>query len=276
MKPSFAPVLPPPNFMQKIIFAVLLVGSLLSCGKSFNDAKVLRVGVTPVPAGEVMAEAVSILTRQGIEVQIVSFTDYIQPNLALSTGDIDANLYQNIPFMKQFNQDRGTQIVSVEKIYGPPMGIYAGRVKNLAQLPNRAEIAIPNDPVNLGRALLLLQEAGLLQLKNETGTTATVADITSNPKNIQIKELEAAQIPRALPDVDVAVINANYAMDSGLHPIRNSLYYEKDIASYANVLAAREDNQSDPRIQALAKALTSPELRTFLETRYQGAVIPAF
>ncbi len=256
-----------------LIFSSLAI--LVSCNRG-GDSIVLRVGVTPVPAGEVLAQVVPSLQKEGVEVQIITFTDYIQPNLALASGDIDANLYQNVPFMDRFNEDRKTSIVSIRKIYGPPMGIYAGRVKDLGKLPQGARIAIPNDPVNLGRALLLLQEAKLITLKTETGTTATTADITSNPQGIQIQELEAAQIPRVLPDVDVAVINANYAMDSGLHPIHDSLYYEKDIAQYANILAAREDNQSDPRIQALGEALNSPELRKFLEERYKGAVIPAF
>lgn len=223
-----------------------------------------------------MAEVVPILAKQGITLQIVSFSDYIQPNVALSSGDLDANLYQNIPFMDHFNRERGTHFVSVTKAYLPPMGVYPGRTKSLDKIPEGGIVSIPNDPVNAGRGLLVLQSAGLLKLKVTSSTEVTVNDISENPRHLQIRELEAAQLPRSLPDVDVAVINANFALDAGLNPLKDSLYHESDASLYANVLAVNSGKESDSRIQALAKALTSPPIKTFIETRYKGAVIPTF
>ncbi|MCX6593238.1 MAG: MetQ/NlpA family ABC transporter substrate-binding protein [Acidobacteria bacterium] len=254
-----------------LLTAILLLGC--SSTSSRNRLK-LRVGVTPVPAGEVLAEVVPLLKAQGIEVELVSFTDYIQPNLALAAGDLDANLYQNVPFLEQFNRDRGTRFVAVRRIYLPPMGVYAGRAASFSQLSAQPVVAIPNDPTNLGRALLVLQAAGLIRLKPASGVAATVQDIIENPRHLQIRELEAAQIPRALPDVDIAVINANYALDAGLNPLRDALFYEKDVSGYANVLAVNAGQENDTRIQALAAALTSAPIRQFIQTRYKGAVVP--
>lgn len=259
---------------MKQIGILILSAVLTACSQQTVKNKVLRVGVTPVPAGEVLAQALPLLKARGIEIEVVSFTDYIQPNLALASGDLDANLYQNVPFMEQFNRDRGTHFVSVKKIYLPPMGIYAGRSQSLEKLPSEPSVAIPNDPTNLGRALLVLQSAGLLKLKAASGVAATTADVVDNPRRLQFRELEAAQIPRALPDVNIAVINANYALDAGLNPVRNALFYEKELSLYANVLAVNVGMQRDVRVQALAEALTSPRIQQFIQTRYKGAVVP--
>lgn len=224
-----------------------------------------------------MAEVIPDLARQGVDVKIVSFSDYIQPNLALAAGEIDANLYQNVPFLEQFNRDHGTRIVSVVKAYLPPMALYPGRSKTLTDIPDGGIIAIPNDPVNSGRALLLLQSAKLISMQPRPNSNATVRDVTANPKHLRFSELEAAQLPRVLPDVNAAVINANYALDAKLDPTKNVLYRESAEGSpYANILAANAGRENDPRITAVAKALTSDKVRAFLNARYHGAVFPAF
>jgi D-methionine transport system substrate-binding protein len=254
---------------------ILLLALLAGCSRAPRSDKALRVGVTPVPAGELVGYLAPALKKQGVELKIVSFSDYIQPNLALAAGELDANLYQNVPFMKQFNQDHGTKIVSVVRAYLPPMALYPGRSRSLP-LPDGAIVSLPNDPVNLGRGLLLLQSAGLIGVKSGSSATLTVRDVTSNPKHLRFRELEAAQLPRSLQDVDAAVINANFALDAGLSPTRNTLYSEKTDSAYANVLAVNSGNETDPRVVALARALTGEESRRFIEQRYKGAVSPSF
>jgi len=237
---------------------------------------VVRIGVSPVPHGEILEQAVAPLAKQGIHVKIVSFDDYIQPNLALANGELDANFYQHVPFMEQFNQDHGTHFVAVTKIFIAPLAIYAGRTKTLASLPDNASIAIPNDPVNAGRSLLLLQSAGLLKVATRGIGPPTVQDITDNPKHIQIRELESAQVPRVLPDVNLAVINTNYALPAGLNPAKDSLFRETPESPYVNVLAVNAGHANDPNIRAIAQALNTPAMRQFILDKYQGALVPAF
>ena len=207
---------------------------------------------------------------------IVTFSDYILPNLALASGDLDANLYQHVPFMQQFNRDHNTRFVAVTRVLLAPMALYPGRSKSLATMPDGAVLAVPNDPVNLGRSLLLLQTANLLRVDARAGAAATLRDIVSNPRHLQFRELEAAQLPRSLPDVDAAIVNGNYALDSGLNPIRDGLIREGADSPYVNVLAVNSGKETDPRVRALARALTSQETRRFIEDRYQGAVFAAF
>jgi D-methionine transport system substrate-binding protein len=257
--------------------ALLCIGaSLAGCGNKSTSNRALKVGVTPVPAGEVMAQILPDLKAQGVDVSIVSFSDYVQPDVALAAGDIDANLYQNVPFMDQFNRDHGTKLVSVTRVYMPAMALYPGRTKSLTALPPHGKIAIPNDPVNSGRALVLLQSAGLIVLKQQDGQTVTIHDVASNPKDLEFNELEAAQLPRALQDVDAAVINANYALDAGLNPVTGALYQESPQSPYANILAVNAGKEQDARVLAVAKALKSPKVKAFLETRYKGSVFPAW
>ena len=254
-----------------VAVAMLLAG----CSRAPRGEKALRVGVTPVPAGELISHLAPSLRKQGVEIRVVSFSDYIQPNLALSAGELDANLYQNVPFMNQFNHDHGSRLVSVVRAYLPPMGIYPGRTKTLA-LPEGAIVSLPNDPTNLGRGLLLLQAAGLIGMKPASGAILTVRDVASNPKHLQFRELEAAQLPRSLQDVDAAVINANFALDAGLSPARDTLFRENTDSAYANVLAVNSGSETDPRVVALARVLTSEDSRQFLQERYKGAVSPSF
>jgi len=256
-----------------------LLGALIGCGHG-HDADTLRIGVSPVPHGEILAEAIAPLEQRGIHVKIVSFNDYIQPNVALADGELDANFYQHIPFMDQFNRDHGTHFVAVTKVFIAPLAIYAGRTRTLQALPDKPIIAIPNDPTNGGRALLLLQSAGLLEVRahppGKPIDPPTVQDITGNPKHIQIRELESAQVPRVLPDVDFAVINTNYALPAGLNPAKDSLFRETPDSPYVNVLAVNAGHEGDLKIRAVADALTAPAVRQFILTKYQGALVPAF
>ena len=238
--------------------------------------KPLRIGVNPIPHGEILQQVMPLLEREGIQVQVIYFSDYIQPNLALASGDIDANLFQHVPFMDRFNRDHGTHIVAVAKIHIEPLGLYPGRTKTLSALPDGAIIAIPNDPVNSGRGLLLLQSAGLIKLRTGTNTTTTLQDVSSNPKHLKISELEAAQLPRSLRDVDAAVINTNYALAAKLNPLKDAIFLENSASPYANVLSTVPEKANDPRILALVRALQSPTARQFIQQKYQGAVLPAF
>ena len=242
-------------------------------GCKSNQGNVLRIGITPGPAEEILHSAEPALKQQGIELKLVHFSDYIQPNMALASHDLDVNLYQNAAFLNQFNRDHQTHFVALNRIYLPLMAIYPGRTKTLAALGNGSRIAIPNDPVNHDRALLLLEKAGLLQLEKDA--TGFAAKITSNPRQLKLVELDAAQLPRSLDDVDAAVINANFALDAGLNPHTGSLLSETRDSPYANVLATNAGTESDPHIQALAKALTSSKTRSYISTRYGGAVYPA-
>lgn len=258
--------------------SVLLVGVFATILHVRSAAlnKPLRVGVNPIPHGEILQHVMPLLEKEGIHVQIIYFNDYIQPNLALASGDIDANLFQHVPFMDRFNQDHGTHIIAVAKIHIEPLGLYPGRTKTLSKLPDGAIIAIPNDPVNSGRGLLLLQSAGLIQLRTGINTRATLEDISANPKHLKISELEAAQLPRSLRDVDMAVINTNYALAAKLNPLKDAVFLENSASPYANVLSTVPGKANDPRILALIKALQSPAAGEFIQQKYQGAVLPAF
>jgi len=249
---------------------------LLSGCRREKSGKTLRIGVSPVPHGEILEQAMAPLEKRGIHVQIVSFNDYIQPNMALASGELDANFYQHVPFMEEFNRDHGTHFVAVTRVFIAPLAIYAGRTKSLAALPDSATIAIPNDPVNAGRSLLLLQSAGLLTVKPRGTEPPTVQDIVGNPKHIQVRELESAQVPRALPDVNLAVINTNYALPAGLNPAKDSLFRENAESPYVNVLAVNAGHENDPAIRAVAEALNTAATRQFIQDHYQGALVPAF
>ncbi|SDE99770.1 MetQ/NlpA family ABC transporter substrate-binding protein [Terriglobus roseus] len=257
--------------------AVLLLGAaggLFHSQRPQGSNRPLRVGVNPVPHGEILQAALPLLKRQGLDVEIVSFNDYVQPNLALVSGDIDANYFQHVPFMENFNHARNAHVVSVGKIHIEPLGIYAGRSRSLNALPEHAIITVPNDPANSGRALLLLQAADLLQLRTGSAVGATVQDISQNPKHVQIRLLEAAQLPRSLQDANVAVINMNYALAAELDPTKDALLLEGSASPYANVVSSLADRTNDPRIRLLVKTLQSPEMQAFIRDHYRGAVLP--
>lgn len=259
-----------------IAAALLLVG----CGsekKPVADGQVtLKVGATPVPHAEILDEIKPLLKKEGVNLDVIVFNDYVQPNTALAEKELAANFYQHVPYLDKFNADHKTSLVSIVKVHVEPMGVYSNKIKNLADLTNGAKVAIPNDPTNGGRALLILQNQGLLKLKDGGSTTSTINNITENPKNLKIVELEAAQLPRSLDDVSVAVINTNYALEAGLNPLKDALAIESKDSPYANVLVIRKGEENDPNIQKLVKALNSKEVKDFITKKYNGAIIPAF
>ncbi|MFE9767338.1 MetQ/NlpA family ABC transporter substrate-binding protein [Streptomyces sp. NPDC005808] len=249
-------------------------GSGSDSGGGTDDA--LVVGATAVPAGEVLSYIKKDLAEKaGLDLEITEFTDYVLPNTALQEGSLDANLYQNQPYLDDFNKSKGTDLVSVVKAYLPPMGVYSKKVEDVTELADGATVAVPNDVTNEGRALKLLASKGVITLKDGAGTTASPEDITANPKHLTFKELEPAQLPRSLDDVAVAVINNNYAQDAGLSPATDAILLEsaKD-NPYANLLAVKKGNEDDPRVKKLAELLTSPEVRKFIEDKYKGSVLP--
>ena len=261
-----------------LTLAVLLVLALGACaGKA--DSKVIKVGATPAPHAEILEVAKEILAKEGYTLEITEFDDYIMPNTAVEEGELDANYFQHITYMNGFNADNGTHLVSAGAIHYEPFGLYAGKTASLDALADGAQIAIPNDATNGGRALLLLQEQGLITLKDDCGLEPTVQDIVENPKSLDIVELEARLLPTTLQDVDMAVINGNYAIDAGLK-IADALAVESTdgvaAEAYANVVAVKEGNEGSDAIKALVKALESEEVRTFIEETYQGAVMPLF
>ena len=239
----------------------------------------IKVGATPAPHAEILEIAKDVLAEQGIELEIVEFNDYIQPNLAVESGELDANYFQHITYMNEFNVSDGTHLVSVAEIHYEPFGLYAGKTNAIADLADGAQIAVPNDTTNEARALLLLEQEGLITLKEGAGITATKADIAENPKNLDIVELEASQLPVRLADVDMAVINGNYAIDAGLK-VSDALAVESAdgtaATAYVNVLAVKEGKENDAVIQTLAQALCSDEVKAFMEETYGGAVVPVF
>ena len=264
--------------------AVLSLSLLAGCGAkggqgATGENKVIKVGASPAPHAEILEVAKEVLAKEGYTLEIVEYTDYIVPNEAVESGENDANYFQHITYMDNFNAEHGTHLVSVGAIHYEPFGIYAGRVSSLADLPDGAQIGIPNDPTNGGRALLLLQEQGLITLPEDAGLEPTKLDIVENPHNYEIVELEAAQLPRSLDSLDVAVINGNYAIDAGLN-IADALAIESSegtaATAYANVLTVKEGNEENEGIQALLAALKSDEVKAYIEETYNGAVVPLF
>jgi D-methionine transport system substrate-binding protein len=272
--------------MKKILLlliGILSLGLLISgCSKTTAPAApatkttVLKVGATPVPHAEILNVVKPILAKEGIDLQIVEFTDYVKPNIAVAEKELDANFFQHIPYLTKFSTERNLALTYTAAVHIEPMGIYSKKIKNLNELASDAKVAIPNDPTNGGRALALLEKAGIIKLKDGVGVSATVNDIVSNPKNIQISELEAPQLPRVLEDVTIAVINTNYALEAKLVPTKDALFIEQKDSPYVNILAIRKGDENRPEIQALTKALTSDEVKKFINEKYQGAVVPAF
>ena len=229
-----------------------------------------------LPHAELLNFVKPQLAKEGVDLQIIEFSDYVKPNLSLNDKEIDANFFQHIPYLEEFAKERNMPLVTLTKVHIEPMGVYSAKFKSLDEMPAGAKIAIPNDPTNGGRALMLLQSAGLLKLKDGVTITATPGDIVDNPKNIEIVEIEAALLPRSMNDVDYSVINSNFAMEAKLNPVKDSLFTEPKESPYANVVAIRKGDENRPELQKLAKALTSPEVKKFIEETYKGAVVPAF
>ncbi len=244
-----------------------------------GDLQKIVVGASPAPHAEILKAANEVLKEKGYELEIKEYVDYIQPNLALESGDLDANYFQHLPYLESFNEENGTNLVSAGAIHYEPFGVYAGKTTSLDELQDGATIAVPNDTTNEARALLLLEAQGLIKLKEDAGLTATKNDIVENPKNLQLYEVEAAQLPRVIGDVDVAVINGNYAIEAG-YKVSDALAVEASdslaATTYGNVVAVRAGEENDPAIQALIEALTSDEVKAFIESTYDGAVVPLF
>ena len=244
--------------------------------KTDGDMIVVKVAASPTPHAEILNSVKDILADEGIDLQVTEYGDYVIPNTAVEEGEMDANYFQHVPYLDQFNEENGTHLVSVAGVHIEPMAIYAGKTASFDELADGAVVAVPNDVTNEARALLLLQSNGLITLKDDAGLDATPNDIVDNPKNIEFKEVEAAMIPNIKDEVDLAVINSNYAMQAGLNPVKDSLAIEDSDSPYVNVLVVKEGNEDAPGIPELVEALHSETCRKFIEDTFNGAVIPAF
>ncbi len=270
--------------MKKIVLVVLIaiisIG-FAACGTQSSGTNssvvTLKVGATSVPHAEILREIKSDLEKEGVHLEIVEYDDYVQPNIQLADGEIDANYFQHIPYFESFTKERGiTNLTYIAKIHIEPMGIYSKKIKDLSELKNGARVSIPNDPSNMGRALALLENAGLIKLKDGTSIKGTIQDIVENKKNLKITPLNAPMLPRSLEDVDISVINTNFALQGNLNPTKDALVIEDSNSPYANILAVRKEDKDKESIKKLAKALTSEKVRKFIEDKYKGAIVPAF
>ncbi len=237
------------------------------------QAETIKVGVTPGPHAQVLEAAKAVAAKKGLDIQIVEFSDYVVPNTALDTGDIQANSFQHQPYLDNQIADRKFKIVSVAGTINFPMGIYSKKVKTWDEVKTGASIAIPNDPTNGGRVLLLLRDKGIIKLKDGVGFKPTLLDITENPKKLKVIEVDAAQLPRTLPDVDVAGINTNYATQAGLDPVKDAILREDPKGPYANVIAVRIADKDKPWVKTLVESYQSPEVKEFIDKTFKGAVL---
>ena len=280
--------------MKKLLFALLSVAAistvLTACTQktesvpaassgstpATTDKTILKVAASPVPHAEILQVAKPLLEKEGIDLQIIQMTDYVRPNIALNEKDVDANFSQHKPYLEDFIQKHKMQLTPIANIHVEPMGIYSKKVKALSETPDDGLVTIPNDATNGGRALLLLQKAGLIKLKADAGISATVRDIVDNPKHLTITPMDAPQLPRTLNDATLSVINTNFAMEAKLVPTKDALFIESKDSPYANILVVRTGDENRDAIQKLKQAMTSPEVKKFIEEKYQGAIIPAF
>lgn len=264
-----------------ILGTVLLSTALLAgCGSSDNaDSTKITVAATPAPHAEILDVAKEVLAEQNIDLEIKVFNDYVLPNDATESGEVDANYFQHTPYLNDYNAQKGSHLVPVASVHYEPFGIYAGKTATLDALADGAKVSVPNDTTNEARALLLLEAQGLIKIKEGVGLSATKLDIVENPKNLDIQEIEAAQLPRTLTDVDIAVINGNYAIEAGLK-VSDALAVEAQNSeaakTYANVLVVKEGNEENENIKALISALESEKVKTFIDENYAGAVVPMF
>lgn len=235
----------------------------------------LKVGATPVPHADILNFIAPELKKQGVELKVIEFSDYVKPNLALSDKEIDANFFQHVPYLESFAKERGLNLAVLKAVHIEPMGVYSKKHKSVSDLPEGIKVAIPNDPTNGGRALKVLADAGFFTMKDGVGVNGTPADIATNTKKVKVIEMEAAVLPRTLDDVDFAVINSNFAMGVNLNPAKDALFIESKDSPYANVVAIRKGDDR-AAIEKLGAVITSPEVRKFIEDTYKGAVLPAF
>ena len=261
--------------MRKLSFFLVAL-SLLFCGCSKNEKNRLKIAASPVPHAEMLEDIKDELKKKGINLDIIVVDDYNLPNRMLNDKEVDANFFQHRPFLEEQKKEFGYQIDSFAKIHLEPMGIYSKKTKELASLPEKSTIALPNDPTNESRALKLLEKAELIEINSQAGLKATVADITSNPKQLKFIEVDAPMLPRTLKEVGAAAIPSNFALQTGLNPFSDPLIKERTDSPYANILVIRSGEESREDLQALKEALTSDEMRTFILTKYRGAIIPVF
>ena len=257
------------SFKTLLAAAFILVGATALAGE-------LKVGATPVPHAELLNLVKEDLKSEGVDLKVVEFTDYVTPNLALAEGELDANFFQHFPYLEKFSNERGLNLVSAGKVHVEPLGVFSQKIKDIKDLPNKATIAIPSDPSNGGRALILLHNNGVIKLNDPTNLYVTEFDIVENPKKLKFKPIEAAQLPRVLPDVEAAVINGNYALEAGFSPVEDSLLLEGAESPYANIIAVKSGDESKEDIQKLLKALQSKKVSDYIGANYKGGVVPAF
>jgi len=274
------------KFGAFLLAGVLAIGTLTGCGSTdkkaegstgSTDSKVIKVAASATPHAEILEEAKPLLEKEGYDLEVTVFDDYVQPNEVVDSGDFDANYFQHAPYMEQFNKEKGTKLVDAGDIHYEPFGIYPGTKKSLDEIADGDEIAVPNDTTNEARALLLLQDNGLIKLKDGAGLTATVNDIAENPHNIKIVELEAAQVARVTGETAFVVLNGNYALQAGYSVKKDALAYEASDSeaakTYVNIIAVKEGNEDSDAIKALVKVLKSDDIKKFIDEKYDGAVI---
>ncbi|MDO4463754.1 MAG: MetQ/NlpA family ABC transporter substrate-binding protein [Bacillota bacterium] len=266
------------KFLAILVTGALIAGTLTGCGGSSKDDKVIKVAASATPHSEILEQVKPILEEQGYDLQVTVFDDYVQPNEVVESGEFDANYFQHIPYLNSFNEEKGTHLVNAGGIHYEPFGIYPGTKASLDEVADGDSIAVPNDTTNEARALLLLQDNGLITLKDDAGLEATVNDIVDNPHNLEIVELEAAQVPRVVGEVAFVVLNGNYALEAGYSVAKDSIAYESTDSeaakTYVNVIAAKEGNEDSAKIKALVEALKSDAIKTYINDTYDGAVIP--
>lgn len=256
--------------MKKLFAAVAAVAAFSA------HAGDLTVAATPVPHAEILEFVKPALAKEGVNLKVKVFTDYIQPNVQVAEKRLDANFFQHQPYLDEFNKAKGTHLVSVANVHLEPLGAYSSKYKKLEELPNRATVVIPNDATNGGRALLLLDKAGVIKLKDSTNILSTIKDVTENNKGLKFRELEAATIPRVLTQVDLALINTNYALEAKLDPEKDALVIEGSDSPYVNILVARPDDKDSADMKKLVDALHTPQVKAFINEKYKGAIVPAF
>ncbi len=256
--------------MKKLLVAFAAVAAFSA------QADTLTVAATPVPHAEILEFIKPALAKDGVDLKVKVFTDYVQPNVQVAEKRLDANFFQHQPYLDEFNKAKGTNLVAIAGVHLEPLGAYSSKYKTLADLPGGANVIIPNDATNGGRALLLLQKAGLIKLKDSNNILSSVKDITENSKDLKFRELEAATIPRVLTQVDLALINTNYALEAKLDPSKDALVIEGNDSPYVNILVARPDDKDSEDMKKLVAALHSPEVKAFILEKYKGAVLPAF
>ena len=273
------------KLLSTLFVAAGLAVTLAGCGDDKKAAApapqaaaqttTLKVGASPVPHADILNFVKPTLEKEGVKLEVIEFSDYVQPNLSLADKELDANFFQHKPYLDEFAKSHNLKLDVLVAVHLEPMGVYSHKVKNVNNIPQGGKIAIPNDPTNGGRALKVLESAGLIKVKPEAGVLATVADIVENPKNLSFAEIEAAQLPRSLDDVSAAVINSNFALGANLNPTKDAIAVESKDSPYANIVVIRQGDNREA-LQKLKAALTTPDVKKFLEEKYKGAVLPAF